>query len=251
MLPLFHDNVVAASTPCKTRPGVLSTTITEPVDLEATLENSIQSSVTTKSARKPRSRAAGDPTKKRGRPSVATTVLDKLLDQSKSKLKSSIDVDENTNDMLYSEDNNGVVENNNETDEEARKESKSKPKTTVPALLMNPVTQKIPPGCSQQDYDLFKRVQEISANELKSNSLIKPKEAPVTAVPPSGVLVIPTKAGDKHKKISLNCVTAPATTQPTSGTLLIDSINQFQAASSRLPAYITFGNCRDSFTANI
>lgn len=186
-------------------------------------------------------------TLKKGRKSAATVEPAVPL----SRIKSDIDFDEtNTNDMLYSEDTRGV-----DTDEEASqpfpltkkeqrqklKEQKAQQAQAEASIVYNPicnnVAEKIPPGCSEADCNLFKRVQEMSRQKLKQDEL-KSKSAQVQSAAP---VVASGKAGRKSG------AAAASGKQETSGKLLIDSINQFQQASSRLPAYITFGNFSNSF----
>lgn len=179
-----------------------------------------------------------------------------------SRIKSDIDFDEtNTNDMLYSEDAMRV-----DTDEEASqqhcpltkkeqrqklKEQKVQQAKAEASIVYNPicnnVAEKIPPGCSEADCAMFKRVQEMSRHKLKQDELKSKSAAQVDSV-------APVVASGKARKSG--AAAAAAGRQETSGKLLIDSINQFQQASSRLPAFITFGKfliilfCRFDFALN-
>lgn len=91
--------------------------------------------------------------------------------------------------------------------------------------ICNSVMQRLPPGCPEEDYNMFKKIKDLCAEKLRETD--KPvKQEPV----PETVTTVVTKAGRKS-------IAKPET----SGKLLIDSINQYQQASSRLPGFITFG----------
>ena len=88
------------------------------------------------------------------------------------------------------------------------------------------VIQQMPPGCSQVDFDLFKEIKakvnkQLNASNIFDRSVIKP-QAP---------------AADMQKKNHH----ASHSGQGNNQVLLIDSINQFQSASTRRPEFITFG----------
>ena len=91
---------------------------------------------------------------------------------------------------------------------------------TASSLLPNyNFIQQIPPGCSQEDFDLFKEIKERVNKQLNTMSLMDR-----LAIKPQ-----------IDKKQSIN--TANSNQQ----VLLIDSINQFQSVSTRRPEFITFG----------
>jgi len=117
----------------------------------------------------------------------------------------------------------------NEIKQKAAKEQKAldKEQAQLNEASFNPIAssnilQKLPPGCTEDDYNLFRSVQEASAQRLK--------EAGQKAEPPVAEAAL-TKSGRK----------STSNRPETSGKLLIDSINQYHQASSRLPAFITFG----------
>ena len=232
-----------ASTPLKSNPDTSDFSISSAIDNVinnslVTGENSNSSKIPSKNAAKTKKSAK----KKVGRRSMAVIALEKAHE---SKLLSSIDVDENTNDMLFSDDYNN--KNVNDSDDEpvlTKKEIKQKlkeqkilEKEAAKAHTYNPIasnqSQKLPPGCTDEDAILFKKVQELSAQRLKKNDPTKKRKEELPAEP---VLVLTSKAGGKKAAL-----TAVSSKPETSGKLMIDSINQFQQASSRLPAFITFG----------
>ena len=116
--------------------------------------------------------------RKKGRKSVAAAVP-------LSRIKSDIDFEEtNTNDMLYSEEGRAV-----DTDDDAaacplaRKEQRSKLREqkvaqaqAEAAIVYNPICNnsvdgKRPAGCSEEDYGLFRRAQEMSRHKLNQDEV--------------------------------------------------------------------------------
>ncbi len=124
----------------------------------------------------------------------------------------------------------------NVNNEELKKDKKSSKTATFQAdqqeestiaassfLFNYNVIQQIPPGCSQLDFDLFKEIKakvnkQLNANNNFDHLVIKPL-APT----------VDTKKNHTAHSGANNQV------------LLIDSINQFQSASTRRPEFITFG----------
>jgi len=207
--------------------------------IASTIDNVIFASMSTASTPREASKKKSAGSEKRksragGRNSLVTMAIENTM----SKLKpGGIDLDENTNDMLYSDLSQPL---NQDTDDETcltKKEIKQKAAKEQKALdkeqaqlneaSFNPIAssnilQKLPPGCTEDDYKLFRSVQEASAQRLK--------EAGQKAEPPVAEAAL-TKSGRK----------STSNRPETSGKLLIDSINQYHQASSRLPAFITFG----------
>ena len=116
------------------------------------------------------------------------------------------------------------------SDGEASKKQPHYAQEAALKLSYNIITQ-MPPGCSQDDYDLFKRVQELSVKELNADDQ-DCMNSKLRAAP--GVSVEPTAAplqlkSERGKKLVLNPIVAASETPPA------------VAETTRLPAFITFG----------
>lgn len=101
--------------------------------------------------------------------------------------------------------------------------------------------KQIPPGCTQQDLDLFKKVQEISSNELKQDDKqtldkSKFKIGNIKDLMSTDPIILQTKSTDQAKPLK-KLVLTQIQVQTSTNTLEQTSSNQ----PTRLPEYITFG----------
>ena len=110
---------------------------------------------------------------------------------------------------------------------ESEDESKNKVQISDENSFMFPFRNmsQVPLGCTQADFDFFKMVQELSGTKLE-------EEVKGLNLKPTPIEVIKVFKEPAKKSLS-NVPDMP---------LLIDSINEYQQSSSRLPAFITFGN---------
>lgn len=123
------------------------------------------------------------------------------------------------------------------TDGESKKHPNSNYAQEALKLSYNIITQ-MPPGCSQEDYDLFKKVQELSVKELNAddqdcmNSKLKSAQSvSSSSVEPAAAALPLQLKSEKGKKLVLNPIeTTPALAETTTAT-----------TTTRLPAFITFG----------
>jgi hypothetical protein len=139
-----------------------------------------------------------------------------------------------------------LYENNEEENEEdSAGEAMMPPASPLNSLGLLP---QIPPGCSQSDLDLFKRVKELSAKSLKTDD-VESKRAPVVASPPAAAaaavvveLSVKSSLSDKQpKKLVLNQVFAANASETTTTTDGVKVKDESRHVPPRLPEFITFG----------
>lgn len=130
--------------------------------------------------------------------------------------------DENTRDTFNS--NKASKHNDENSNSETNPQTSNVPSSTFT------LSMQMPPGCSPEDFDLFKRVKELSAKELSTDD-----HDCLTAFnkPSNESVVLNVKSTDKHggkKQLILNPISEGTN----------KSISKLMPAT-RLPAFITFG----------
>ncbi len=120
--------------------------------------------------------------------------------------KTYIEIDENTIDIIN--ENDESTSEQTVTDDEIINKSNIKKQRTEYQISNGKIIEQIPKGCTRKDYELFKRIQEISNKKLKSNQL---------------KIKLNSKISDKYEN-------------------LIEISSKINNKNTRMPSFITFGN---------